>query len=188
MNGINHTFSEHSHPAQYAALIILMIMVIITGKGCMMRYHPATAWEAREFDRSNFKIQPSQVRSDPEKFTHLQVAWIGIIKESEFYENPENYRIILLMDHRFFDWRINRWDSPEMLYPSMMGEGLFQTNWYLRKGADLDYFMDRFTPGNLAIVYARPDTVINEIVLVNAAYIRVIDHEYIRTDVSEYTP
>ena len=48
--------------------------------------------------------------------------------------------------------------------------------------------MDRFTPGNLAIVYARPDTVINEIVLVNAAYIRVIDREYIRTDVSEYTP
>jgi len=116
------------------------------------------------------------------------VRWAGIIRESEFYENPENYEVILLVEHRYFDWKVEKISSPDMMYPSKSGEGLFQTSWLLKKNADLDYFTERFGRGNLAIVYAKPDTVIDNVVLVESEYVRIIDPSNFQAEQLDYIP
>ena len=58
----------------------------------------------------------------------------------------------------------------------------------LTKDADLDYFVDRFGPGNLAIVYGVPDQVVDEIVLLKAEYIRIIDAAKVQADQLDYIP
>jgi hypothetical protein len=92
------------------------------------------------------------------------------------------------MEHHYFDWKEENFEPDQMYYLSSFGQGLFQTNWYLKKSADLEYFKSRFTVGNLAIVYALPDTVVEEVVLVNSRYIRIIDRKNFRADQSDYIP
>jgi hypothetical protein len=167
-------------------MVIIIITILLLG--CVRNYAPQSSWESREFLRSNFRIHPEDVRQDLRRWQNTQVAWTGIIQECEFYETDTNYEVILLMEHHYFDWKEENFDPEKMYYPSSRGEGLFQTNWYLKKSADLDYFTDRFAPGNLAIVYALPDTVIDEVVLVESRYVRIIDHQHFRIDQSDYIP
>jgi hypothetical protein len=133
-------------------------------------------------------LYPEDFRKSFRQFYGERVRWTGIILESEFYENPENYEIVLLMEHRYYDWKIEMTGSPDVLYLSRLGEGLFQTNWLLKKNANLEYFMKRFGRGNLAIVYATPDTVINDVVLVESSYIRIIDSAKFRANQLDYIP
>ncbi len=172
-----------SYPSVLPAILIFLVF-----SGCFRSYQPVTNWEYREYQQSNISLQPGDVKADVSHFKKTEVAWVGIIQESEFYEDGDNYQVLLLLEHRYFDWKINIWDSKNILYPSMLGEGLFQTTWHLKQEADLEYFMNRFRPGNMGIVYAIPDTVIDRIVLVTSRYIRIFDQENIRTDVSDYAP
>lgn len=167
---------------------VILLMTIIYLTGCVVGYKPQTEWEQREFKNADFNIYPDNVRSDLAKYKNTEVAWAGIIEESEFYEQENTYQVLLLMEHHYFDWKVDKMGSPQLYYPSAEGEGMFQTTWYLKKDADLDYFIDRFGAGNLAIVYAKPDTVIDDVVLVNADYIRIIDKEHFLTDQIYYIP
>ena len=92
------------------------------------------------------------------------------------------------MEHRYFDWKVEKISSPDLMYPSKSGEGFFQTSWLLKKNADLDYFIERFGRGNLAIVYAMPDTVIDNVVLVESDYIRIIDPSNFQAEQLNYIP
>ncbi len=156
--------------------------------GCVRHYTPQSPWEREEYLKSNFTIHPHDVRQDLQKWRSIPIAWVGVIQETEFYEAENRYEVILLMEHHYFDWKEESFDPNKMYYPSSRGEGLFQTTWYLKKSADLDYFQNRFAPGNLAIVYAQPDTVINEVILVKCRYLRVIEHQNFRLDQSDYIP
>lgn len=153
-----------------------------------MGYQPMTSLERNAFKNARLDVYPQDVKSNLSQFKNEDIAWIGIIQESEFYEENSRYEIVLLLEHRYFDWKVDRTGSPNLLFPSTEGEGLFQTRWYLKKDADLEYFMNRFEPGNLGIVYATPDTVIDDVVLVSADYIRVIDKGFFRADQVYYIP
>jgi hypothetical protein len=156
--------------------------------GCYRGYQPHSVWERDVYHQSNFKIHPDDVREKLKRYRKEQIAWVGIIQEVEFYDNPANYEIILLLEHRYFDWNLDVTDDPQIFYPSTRGEGLFQTTWFLKKSADLEYFSERFEPENLAMVYAVPDTVIDDIVLVKSRYIRIIDKNDYRADQLDYFP
>lgn len=156
--------------------------------GCVQRYQPQSPWEFRAYQQSRDDLYPEDFRESLTQFKGEKVRWAGLIQESEFYENPDSYEIVLLLEHRYFDWKVEKISSPDMLYPSKSGEGLFQTKWFLKPDADLDYFLERFGPGNLAIVYAVPDTVIDEVVLVNSEYIRIIDPVNFQADQLDYIP
>ncbi len=156
--------------------------------GCVVGYQPLTPMERSAFQQARFDIYPDDVRDNPDKYRGENIAWAGIIQESEFYEQNDRYEIVLLLEHRYFDWKVDRTSSPNMLFPSMEGEGLFQTRWYLKKNADLEYFMMRFAAGNLALVYATPDTVIDDVILLDASYIRIIEKEFFRADQVHYIP
>ena len=154
----------------------------------MQKYRPHSLWEARAYQQTRGDLYPADFRESWEQFKGERVRWAGIILESEFYENPDNYEIVLLLEHRYFDWKVEKLSSPDMLYPSKSGEGLFQTEWFLKQDADLNYFLNRFGPGNLAIVYAAPDTVVEGVVLVKSIYIRVIDPVNFQADHLDYIP
>ncbi len=156
--------------------------------GCVQRYQPQSLWEVRAYQQTRDDLYPEDFRESLTQFKGEKVRWAGLIQESEFYENPDNYEIVLLLEHRYFDWKVEKISSPDMLYPSKSGEGLFQTKWFLKQDADLDYFLERFGPGNLAIVYAVPDTVIDEVVLVTSEYIRIIDPVNFQADQLDYIP
>jgi hypothetical protein len=168
-------------------LIFLVVMVLVTLllAGCVRNYAPQSSWENREFLQSNIRVHPEDVRQNLMRWQNTPIAWTGIIQECEFYENEADYEVILLLEHHYFDWKEENFG---MYYPSPRGEGLFQTDWYLKKSADLDYFTERFAPGNLAIVYAVPDTVIDEVVLVKSRYVRIIDRQHFMFDESDYIP
>jgi len=166
--------------------VIWVITVLFPG--CVRNYAPLSSWENRELLKSNLRVHPEDVRQNLKRLQNTQVAWTGIIQESEFYENENNYEVILLMEHHYFEWKEENFDPEKMYYLSSGGEGLFQTYWYLKKSADLDHFTERFAPGNLAIVYALPDTVIDEVVLVESRYVRIIDRQHFRIGQSDYIP
>jgi hypothetical protein len=169
-------------------LIILFLLLASSQMKCIQGYQPATDWEKDVFKKSALYIYPDDIRVEFEHFKDKLIAWAGIIQETEFYDNSQNYEVILLIEHRYFDWKLALSDDPDLYYPSIAGEGLFQTNWYLKKNSDLDYFRERFSPGNMAIVYAIPDTIIDDVILVNSKYIRIIDDEYVRADQINYYP
>jgi len=168
-------------------LISLLATLLLTSS-CVRHYTPQSSWEREEYLKSNFKVHPQDIRQDLKRWRSVPIAWVGVIQETEFYETEDRYEVVLLMEHHYFDWKEENFDPNKMYYPSSGGEGLFQTNWYLKKSADLTYFQNRFAPENLAIVYARPDTVINEVVLVECRYLRIIEHQNFRLDQSDYIP
>jgi len=168
----------------------LLPLIILLGilSACVSRYQPNTPWEKRAYQQSRDDLYPEDFRQSFDQFRGQRIRWTGIIQESEFYENPDNYEVVLLLEHRYFDWKVEKISSPDMMYLSRLGEGLFQTNLFLKKNADLEYFMKRFGRGNFAVVYAIPDTVINEVVLVKSDYVRIIDPANFKAEQVDYIP
>lgn len=175
---------KHYH---FLSVSFFLIVLFFLG-GCVRNYSPQTSWESQEFQKSDFTIHPDDIRKNLSLWNEFQIAWVGVIQETEFYETETHFEVILLLEHHFFDWKEENFEPDQMYYPSSLGQGLFQTSWYLKKSADLEYFKTRFTPGNLAIVYALPDTVIQEVVLVNSRYIRIINRKNFSLDQSSYVP
>jgi hypothetical protein len=173
---------------QILKILLFPLFLYFLLLGCVQRYQPQSPWEAHAYQQTRDDLYPEDFRESLKKFKGEKVRWVGIIQESEFYDNPDNYEVVLLLEHRYFDWKVEKISSPDMLYPSKSGEGLFQTKWFLKQDADLNYFLERFGPGNLAIVYAAPDTVINKVVLVNSEYIRIIDPLNFQADQLDYIP
>jgi hypothetical protein len=155
---------------------------------CIQTYQPRSQWEQEAFLRTRADVHPYDVRTQFQKHQYIPVRWAGIIQESEFYEVDDAYEVILLIEHRYFDWKVDAMSSPQMYYPSKSGEGLFQTSWYLTKDADLDYFIDRFGSGNMAIVYGLPQEVVDSVVLLRSDYIRIIDRSRFQDDQVDYIP
>jgi hypothetical protein len=177
------------HPKNVFRFSLLIFLIIgFSFLSCMEYYMPKSEWEMQEYSQTDFQVYPNQVRRDLANYKSTRIAWVGIIQESEFYENPDNYEVILLLEHRYFDWAADYSMTKSKYVVSTQGDGLFQTSWRLKKDADLDYFMDRFGKGNLAIVYATPDTVINDIVLVKSRYIRILDKSEFNATESNYIP
>lgn len=172
----------------YFTSVSCCLVVLLLLGGCVRNYSPQSSWESQEFQRSDFTIHPNDVRFKLSQWRDFQIAWAGIIQEVEFYQTESSYEVILLMEHHYFDWKEENFEPDQMYYLSSVGQGLFQTNWYLKKSADLEYFKSRFTVGNLAIVYALPDTVVEEVVLVKSRYLRIIDRKNFRADQSDYIP
>lgn len=188
---------DHNYPStlpvklqSYHSISIFLFTcsIFLFISGCVRNYSPQSPWENREFENSDFTIHPNDIRFNVSLWKDFQLAWAGIIQESEFYETETSYEVILLMEHHYFDWKEENFEPDQMYYLSAFGQGLFQTNWNLKKSADLEYFKTRFAVGNLAIVYALPDTVIDEVVLVRSRYIRIIDRKNFRADQSDYIP
>jgi len=174
--------------SHYLREFFLILFVLIFIGSCIQSYQPQTEWEEEAFLRSRPDIHPYEVRNSLQQYQNIPIRWAGIIRESEFYETDDSYEIVLLLEHRYFDWKVDAMSSPRMYYPSTRGEGVFQTSWFLTKDADLDYFIERFGAGNLAIVYGVPEEVTDTVILLRSNYIRVIDASQFQADQVNYIP
>lgn len=169
--------------AFFVNLIIFSLLV-----NCSSSYRTLTEWEQREYQHSRFDIYPDDVKKNLSRFRNQQVAWTGIIEKAEIYENPDNMEVVLRMEHHYFNWQTSPQNSKIRYHLSSRGEGFFQTNWFLKKGADMAFIEKQFAPDNLAFVYGVPDTVINDDVILNCTYIRTVEPEIYDAEFYDYLP
>ncbi len=165
-----------------------IIFIFLLLMNCTKTYRPQSEWEKQEFKKSNFKIYPEDVRKNLDQYLDKKVAWPGIIFETEFYENPENYQLVMLLEHRYYNWEKGANKTGIQYFLSSEGEGWFQTSWYFKKDTEKSYIRKEFSPGNLAFVYGVPDTVVEGDVILTSNYVRVIDEEKYDAEFYHYIP
>jgi hypothetical protein len=177
--------------AKAAALTVVCIALLLLLSGCppfphTNDYQPISDWEQREFDEASRDVYPDDVRENLEQYESTVVAWPGIILESTIEEREEDIEVVLLLEHHYYDWLEDYSVQRERIFLSPRGEGLFKTSWSLKKDADLDEIREVSGPGDLAIVYGRPERIEGDMVLVRSTYVRAIDRQWYTTEILDY--
>ncbi len=176
-------FFSQSRPALWAAGLLFLLTA-----ACTKAYQPHTEWEKEALQKARKDIYPDDVRKDLEKYRTTEVVWPGIIAETEFYENADNYQLVMLLEHHYFNWEREATDRDIRYFLSSQGEGWFQTSWYFKKDTEKSFIDEKFAPGNLAFVYGVPDTVADGDVILTAAYVRTVDRENYDAEFYDYRP
>ncbi|MFZ0391866.1 MAG: hypothetical protein WAN36_15500 [Calditrichia bacterium] len=156
--------------------------------GCNPGYRPVSEWEQQNFRKAERPVYPNMVIKNPARFQNTVVAWPGIIETAEIYENPGNFQVVLRMEHHYYNWQEDPDPNGIIYHLSRQGEGFFQTNWFIKKEAGMDFIEERFAPGNLAFVYGVPDTVVDNEVILEGLYVRTVPPEAYEADFFNYIP
>lgn len=132
------------------------------------------------FNASVRSIYPGDIRQNPGAYGERFVAWVGIISRSSVSRQESDIEVDILVRHHYFDWiedfRIG--ENTFTLSPS--GEGCFRTGWYYPKDADMEYCRRISAAGNMVVVYGRPHGVLDEVVELEAAWVRFIPGRRVR--------
>ena len=190
---MNNRVSNHNIMPVMAIIIFLGILALslVPGCGCPFVsgtavYHPVSDWEQGEFDKADFSVYPDDVRENRTKYQSTTLAWPGIIVESELNEYDTYLEENYLLEHHYYDWLEDFSPFPERIWLSPRGEGLFKTSWRLKKEANLSEIQEFSEPGVLLIVYGKAISIENDIIEVEASYIRGILEEYYTTERLDY--
>jgi len=176
------------------SLSVLLSLGAILVAGCAdpnVPYRMKTEPEQIEWSRDSLDVYPDDVRQDPTQFDHTAVAWAGIIRTSDAHEFGDGFmRINTTFEHHYFDWEQNDGTGGPEYDLSPHGEGLFRTDWIVKKtypdaeAVDAEKFA---APGQLAIVYGVPTGVdTNGVVQLHYRYLRIIDHDKFSTYEFDY--
>ena len=173
-----------THLFSFAAAISFLILL----SGCSNEYKPSSPWEQRVYSQSRRDLFPDQVRSDPAAYGNTLVAWTGILVSSEIHRGDQPC-VDLLVEHRFFDWIEDHGTQRQLFYLSPRGQGLFRASWPLKKEWDLDAMAKLIRPGDMMVVYGKPQSNAGGVVdLGQAEYVREIPKQYFADDVLDYAP
>jgi hypothetical protein len=174
-----------------AILLFLLVVLCLVGLGCppvyyTKEYQPISEWEQREFNKADRKIYPDDVRQNIVVYESKTVAWAGLIQETHVIQTDEGPDVVYLLEHHYFDWLEDYGPQRERLFLSPRGEGVFKTTWGLKKdttAAELDDFTN---PDHMLIVYGTPLSIEQDVIVLNASYIRGIDRRYYTTEKMDY--
>jgi len=163
-------------------LFTLGAAALVAGCSSYPAYRPQTAPEKIEFRHDSLEVYPEDVRKDPAKFAGIRVAWAGIIQQSDVAEcNGDMFCIHTVFQHHYFDFQENGGMSGPRYSVSRRGEGLFKTEWVVRKinsNATPDQVQKYAAPGKLAIVYGVPTGVDeNGEIQLRYRYLRLVDQD-----------
>jgi hypothetical protein len=148
-------------------------------------YQPISDWEQSEFDKADFSVYPDDVRENITDYQGTTVAWPGIIVESELIEYDDYFEGIYLLEHHYYDWLEDISPAPE-IWLSPRGEGLFRTSWEYNKEGPVSELQEYSEPGVLLIVYGEAISVEDDIIGVEASYIRGIQEQFYTTEILDY--
>jgi hypothetical protein len=171
-------------------LVLLLASGLLVSCAYNRPYHPASRPEKIEYRKAMLDVYPEDVRQHLDQYTNSIVAFAGIIRSSDAYvtDDPAIIRVESTFEHHYFDWQEDRLFCRQHLLPSPRGEGLFRTDFLLRKKrpdvslADAEKYA---APGKLAIVFGTPEIVQDCVVVLKYRYIRIINKNF-RTDQFDY--
>lgn len=142
-------------------------------------YKPIDRFETLEFSRAAIEVTPEMVRSHLSDYTNTVVAWVGVIKKTEAFEDGKNFQIrnVSLIEHRYYDWIKNRAKSKAPHEVSTRGQGLFRVEWFLNRlipEATSDEAESLAAPDKVVVVYGIPEKVeADGTVVLSYRYLRV---------------
>jgi hypothetical protein len=127
-------------------------------------YKPLNRFEKTELGRASIEVTPDMVRAHLEDYTNTIVAWAGVLKKTEAFEDGKDSQIraISLLEHRYYDWVRDRSKSKATHEISTRGQGLFRVEWYSNRrilessADDVEWFAE---PEKVAVVYGIPEKV-----------------------------
>jgi hypothetical protein len=142
-------------------------------------YKPVDRPEQTEFSRAAIEVTPDMVRAHLNDYTNTVVAWVGVIKRSEAFEDGKDFQIrnISLIEHRYYDWVKGRAKSKAPHEVSTRGQGLFRVEWFLNRlipEATADEAELFSAPDKVVVVYGIPQKVeADGTVVLSYRYLRV---------------
>ena len=150
-------------------------------------YQGLSAPEEQHLQSANKEIYPNDVRADLQKYQSTKVAWPGIVTEATVTEKAGRVEIRFSVEHHYYDWILDYSIQQEKIFLSPRGEGLFTTVCIVKPDtAQLRQFQSDTAPGNLLIVYGRPENVDEGVILLTCNFIRLFPKEWFRTDIFDY--
>jgi hypothetical protein len=170
----------------------VLAMGLMLGCGCPIPimgtgdYQPISDWEQSEFDKADFSVYPDDVRENITNYQDTTLAWTGIIVESELVEYDTYLEGTYLLEHHYYDWLEDISPYPEKIWLSPRGEGFFRTSWEYNKEGPVSEIQEYSEPGVLLIVYGKAISVENDIIEVEASYIRGILEQFYTTEKIDY--
>jgi hypothetical protein len=125
------------------------------------------------------------VRAHLNDYTNTVVAWAGVIKKTEAFEDGLNFQIraVSLFEHRFYDWKTDRTKAKAKYEVSTRGQGLFRVEWYMnRLIIDADgYEAEAFAgPEKVAVIYGTPEKVeADGTIVLKYRYLRIFNENQV---------
>jgi hypothetical protein len=147
--------------------------------------------ESTEWWRDSLDVYPEDVRQDPAQYSHTAVAWAGVIRHSEADDFGDGYiRIRTTFEHHYFDWEQNDHTGGPEYDLSPHGEGLFKTEWLVKKvdpDASAEDAQKYAAPGKLVLIYGVPTGVdTNGVVQLRYRFLHLIDSDKYSTYEFDY--
>jgi hypothetical protein len=167
------------------ALILIAGFVLVSCQADRP-YKPATRSEKTAFSQVRLNVYPDDVRTNLLEYTNTVVAWVGVIKSTDAFEEEGTGGIHAetVFEHHYFDWLEDCTCGGISLMLSPGGEGMFRSELHLRRtlenasAGDAEAYTG---PGRLAVFYGVPQSVDPDgTIVLRYRYMRVLG-------VSEYT-
>ncbi len=153
-------------------------------------YLAATRPENTEIIKDKLDIYPGDIRQNLDLYTNAGVGWAGIILHTDAETGKDGLiHAKTTFEHHYFNWEEDRCFGEVQLNVSSHGEGLFCTDWVLRRNdpmAGSDAAESFASPGKLAIVYGVPEKVEDGTVVLRYRYLRVVDMDDYNIDRFDY--
>lgn len=161
-------------------MILVLALAVPLISGCTTAYKSADAYEQKEHRYALVNVSPDEVRAHLDRYTNSVVAWAGIIKDTDAYEDGKDYQIraVSTLEHHYYDWKVNHKKFKAPYCVSSRGEGLFRVEWFMKRVVDVAGSRDAedyAAPGKLALVYGTPLKVEDDgVVVLKYHYLRVL--------------
>jgi hypothetical protein len=173
-------------------LIALLLAAAPFFCGCASNvfYRAGSGPENAEMKKDILDVYPNDIRGNPDLHTNAGVGWAGIITRTEAVTGPDGLiHAVTTFEHHYFDWQEDRRFGHIQLHLSPRGEGLFRTEWVLRRNdpaAGREAAESFASPGKLAIVYGVPEKVEDGTVVLRYRFLRVVEAEDYGTNKFDY--
>ncbi|MGD0410190.1 MAG: hypothetical protein ABSC18_00675 [Verrucomicrobiota bacterium] len=173
-------------------LIALLLAAAPFLSGCASNvfYRPGSRPESAEMRKDMLDVYPGDIRQNPDLCAGAGVGWAGIITRTEAQPGPDGLiHAVTTFEHHYFDWQEDRRLGHIRLNLSPRGEGLFRTEWVLRRNdpaAGKEAAESFAGPGKLAIVYGVPEKVEDGTVVLRYRFLRVVEAEDYSTNKFDY--
>jgi len=153
-------------------------------------YRAGSRPESAEMKKDALDVYPGDIRQNLELHTNAGVGWAGIITRTEAKTGPDGLiHAVTTFEHHYFDWQEDHRFGHVRLNLSPRGEGLFRTEWVLRRNdpaAGKEAAESFASPGKLAIVYGVPEKVEDGTVVLRYRFLRVVEAEDYSTNKFDY--
>jgi hypothetical protein len=166
--------------------LVVAPLLVVGARPGSRPYAPLPKFETKFFAQAKRDVFPDEVRKEPARFKDVLVAWTGIIKSIDYFNDGASRVARLTAEHCYFDWIEDFGVQHERFFPSPRGEGQFAAAWRVDTPADRQ-FIEQFAVGDFLIAYGKPSLIREKVVgLFPVENLRAIKPEWFRRDVLDY--